>query len=134
MACASLINGGFSEAVRVLVPEGCTWRPIAKGPLALQQLSRRGKPSIGREDGRPQPCHGIAEMVDVNDLAEVIWPVRPAIRLISARPAGWRFAAREHRCDRCKEVAPVKARREELWVPVDVPAARFSGTPLDQLE
>src|SRR2546430_15431001 len=72
-------------------------------------------------------------MVDVNDLAEVVRPICPAIRVISARPAWWRLAARQHGCDRCEEIAPVKARREALWLPV-VPAARLSGTALDQLE
>ncbi len=84
--------------------------------------------------GRPQPSHGIAEMVDVNDFAEIVRPICPTILVILARPAGWRLAAREHGCDRCEEVAPVKARREALWLPVDVPAACLSGTALDQLE
>src|SRR6202022_5182331 len=71
-------------------------------------------------------------MVDVNDLAEVVRPVCPAIRAIRARPAGWRLAARQHGCDRCEEIASVEARREALRPPVDVPAARVSGTALDQ--
>jgi hypothetical protein len=80
---APLINGDFGEPDRILVPEGRAWRPIAEGPLALQHLTRRGKPSVGRQHGRPQPTHGIAEMVDVNDLTEVVRPIRPAIRVIN---------------------------------------------------
>jgi hypothetical protein len=80
------INGNFGEPVRILVPEDRARRPIAEGPLALEQLTRRGKPSVGRQHGRPHPSHGIAEMVDVNDLAEVVRPVCPAIRVIRARP------------------------------------------------
>jgi Protein of unknown function (DUF2924) len=39
---------------------------------------------------------------------------------------------RQHACDGCKEVAPVKACRQALSPPLDVPAARLSGTALDQ--
>src|SRR6202035_5085355 len=51
-----------------------------------------------------------------------------------ARPAGWRLAARQHGCDRCEEIASVKTRRDALRLPVYVPAARLSGTALDQLK
>src|SRR5262245_10453491 len=73
-------------------------------------------------------------MIDVDDLAEVVRPVRPAVRAIRARLPGWRLAARQHGCDRRKEVAPVKAGRETLRLPVDVPTARLSSAALDQLE
>ena len=116
-----LIDGDFGKPVRVLVPEGGARRPIAEGPFALQHPTRRGKPSVGRQHGRPQPSHGIAEMIDVNDLAEVVRPVCPAVRAILARLAGWWLAARQHGCDRREEVAPVKAGREALRPPVDVP-------------
>src|SRR5580704_11255621 len=90
---APLINSDFGEPVRILVPEGRARRPIAEGPLALQQLTRRDELSVGRQRGRPQPSHGIAEMVDVNDFAEIVRPICPTIRVILARPAGWRLAA-----------------------------------------
>ena len=73
-------------------------------------------------------------MIDVNDLAEVILPVRSAIGAIAARLAGWRLAACQLGCNRCEEITPVKAGGEVLWPPVDVPAARLYGTALDQLE
>jgi hypothetical protein len=40
----------------------------------------------------------------------------------------WRLAARQHGCDRGEEAAPVKARREALRLPVDVPAARHGNS------
>ena len=76
-----------------LVPKGRAWRPITEGSLALQYPTRRGEPRARRR-GRPQPSHGIAEMVDVDDLTEVVRPVRAAIRAILARLAGRRRAVR----------------------------------------
>ena len=73
-------------------------------------------------------------MINVHDLTEVVWPVCAAIRAITSRLAGWRLAERQHGCDGCEEVAPVKAGREPLRPPVDVPAARLCGTALDQLK
>jgi hypothetical protein len=40
-------------------------------------------------------------MVDVDDLTEVVRPVRAAIRAILARLAGRRLAVRRHGRDRC---------------------------------
>src|SRR5262245_13116665 len=131
---APLIDGDFGQSVRILVPECRAWRPIAEGPLALQYLARRAKLSAGRQHGCPQPSHGIAEMIDVNNLAEVVRPVCAAIRAIFARLAGGRLAARQHGGDRCEQVAPVKAGREALRLPVDVPTARVASTALDQLK
>jgi hypothetical protein len=88
-----LINSDFGEPVRILVPEGRARRPIAEGPLALQHPTRRDKPRVGRQHGSPQPSHVIAEMVEVNNLSEIVRPVCPAIRVILARPAGWRLTA-----------------------------------------
>src|SRR5215475_11561265 len=73
-------------------------------------------------------------MVDVDDLTEVVRPVCAAIRAILAPRAGWRLAVRQHGCDRREEVAPVKAGREALRPPVDVPAARLCGMAQDQLK
>src|SRR6516164_1969374 len=53
---------------------------------------------------------------------------------VLAWPAGGRLPARQHGCNRCKEVAPMKTRREVLRLPVDVPAAGLSGTALNQFE
>src|SRR5262249_2092446 len=64
---APLIDGDFSKSVGILVPESRARRSIAEGPLALQLPVRRGKPRVGRQHGRPQPGHGIAEMIDVDD-------------------------------------------------------------------
>ena len=73
-------------------------------------------------------------MIDVNDLAQIVRPISFAMRVILARPARRRLAARQHGCDWCEEITPVKARRQALRLPVDVPAARGCGTALDQLE
>src|SRR5262249_2790296 len=64
---APMIAGDFGQSVQILVPECRAGRPIAEGPLALQSLARRAKLSAGRQHGCPQPSHGIAEMVDVNN-------------------------------------------------------------------
>src|SRR5215831_3231382 len=131
---ASLIDGDFRKPVRILIPEGRARRPISERPRALENPTRRGKPRVRRQHRRPQARHGIAEVIEVDDLAEVVRPIRPAIGPILARPAGWRFAAREPRGNRREEVAPVKARREALRLPIDVPAHRLCGTTLDELE
>jgi hypothetical protein len=74
-------------------------------------------------------------MVEVNDLEEFVWPVWAPIRVILAQPARRRLAPRQHGCNWCEEVAPVKACREPIRLPFDVPAARLSlGPSLDQLE
>ena len=73
-------------------------------------------------------------MIDVNDLTQIIRPICLAMRTILARPAGWRLAARQHGGNRCEEIAPMKAGREALRFPFDIPAARASGTALNQLE
>src|SRR5262249_56601775 len=73
-------------------------------------------------------------MIDVNDLAQIVRPVCPAMRFIRARPAGRWLAQREHGSNRCEEIAPVKAGRMPLRLPNNVPAARACGTALNQLE
>jgi len=73
---APLVDRYLGESVRILVPKGHAWRPIAEGPQSFQYSTCRGKPSVARQYGRPQPSHGIAEMVDVDDLTEVVRPVR----------------------------------------------------------
>src|SRR6478736_7728474 len=128
---APLINGDFGKSVRIFVPECHAPRQIAEGHRALQNPTRRGKACIEWQHGRPQPGHGIAEMVDVNDRRKVVRRVCPAISVILARPTGWRLAACQHGCDRCEEVAPMKAGREALRLPLDVPTARLSGAALD---
>ena len=129
-----MVDGDFGKPVRILVPEGRARRQIAEGPRALQHSPSRGNSGIGRQHGSPHPGHGITETIDVDDLAEVVRPVCPAIRVIFARLTGWKLAPSEHSRDRCKKVAPMKAGREMLRFPVDIPAARLSGTALDQLE
>src|SRR4029453_16260135 len=74
---APLINGDFGKSVRIFVPECHALRQIAEGHGALPPPTRRGKACIERQHGRPQPGHGIAEMVDVNDLRKVVRPVCP---------------------------------------------------------
>jgi len=64
-----------------------------------------------RQHERPQPGHGIAEVIDVNDLAQIVRLVRLAMRVILARPAMWRLAAGQHSCNRCEEITPVEAGR-----------------------
>src|SRR6516164_2547436 len=82
-----------AKPVRILVPKGLAWLPIAEGPLALQYPTRCGEFSVWGQRGRSQPSHGIAEMVDVDDLTLVIRPVCAAIRAVLAQLAGWRLAA-----------------------------------------
>ncbi len=54
------------------------------------------------------------------------------MRTILARPAGRWLASRQHSCNRCEEIASVKAGREALRFPFDIPAARASGAALNQ--
>ena len=71
----------------------------------------RDQPRIIRQHERSQPGHGITEMIDVNDLAQIVWPVCPAMRVILARLTRRRLAARQQGGNRCKEIAAVIARR-----------------------
>src|SRR5262245_64256412 len=132
--CAPAIDRDFGKPVRILVPESRARRPIAEGPRVLEHAARRGKFGIGRQHRCPQAGHGIAEVIDVDDFGEVVRPLSSAIRVILARPAWWRLAAREHGCDRREQVAAVKARGQALRLKVDVPAARLCGAALNQLE
>src|SRR6266478_7164548 len=77
-----LIDGKFGKPVGVLIPESRAWRQITEGPRAVQNPTCRGQPCAGRQHSRPQAGHGIAEVIDVDDLAEVIRPVCPAISAI----------------------------------------------------
>jgi hypothetical protein len=63
-------------------------------------------------------------MIDVNDLGQIVWPVCLAMRVILTRPPRWRLATRQDGSNRGEEIAPVKAGREVLRLPVDVPSAR----------
>src|SRR5262249_22105530 len=132
--CASLVDRDFGKPVRVLVREARAERPIAEGPRALEHAARRGELGVGRQHRRPQAGHGIAEVINVDDFGEVVRPVRSAVRVILARPAWRRLAARQHGCDRREQVAAMEARRQALRLKVDVPAARVCGAALDQLE
>jgi len=92
---ATLVDRDFGEPVRILVPEGRARRAIAEGPCALEHAPRGGKLSVGRQRRRPQAGDGIAEMVDVDDFGEVVGPLPSAIRIVLARPASGRLAARQ---------------------------------------
>jgi hypothetical protein len=111
---APLIDGDFGKPIRILVPEGSTRRQIAEGPRALQHSTGHGKPCVGWQHRRPYAGHGVAEMIDVHDLAEVVRPGCPAICVILTWPAGGPLAAREHGGNRCEEVAAMKACRQTL--------------------
>ena len=73
-------------------------------------------------------------MIEVDDLTEVVRPVWPAIRRVDAGPARWRLAARQHGGDGSEEVAAVKARRETLRRPCDLPVPHRFGAAGNELE
>jgi hypothetical protein len=50
------------------------------------------------------------------------------------RPTGRWLASRQHSCNRCEKVTPVKAGREALGLPGYVPTARACSTALNQFE
>src|SRR5262249_41680154 len=108
---APLIDGDFGKSVGVLIPEGRAWLPLAERPRALQNPCRDDESCGGQELGYPQASHGIAEMIDVDDLAEVVWPVCLAVRVVLVRPARGRLTAGQHGRNRCEEIAPVEACR-----------------------
>src|SRR5262249_56995167 len=56
------------------------------------------------------------------------------MRVIPPWSARRGLAPGQHGGNGREEVAPVKARRDALRLPLDVPAARAYGTPLNQLE
>src|SRR5262245_61881667 len=107
---ATLVDRDFGKPVRILVPERRAGWPIAKRPRVLEYAARRRELGAGRQHRCPQAGHGIAEVIDVDDFGKVVRPVSSAVRVILARPAWWRLAAREHGRDRRKQVAAVKAR------------------------
>src|SRR5688500_16238515 len=73
-------------------------------------------------------------MIEVDDLAEVVRPVWPAIRPVDLGPARWRLAARQHGSDGSEEVAPVKAGRKTLRRPCDLPVPHRFGAAGNELE
>src|SRR5262249_41448450 len=108
--------------------------PITEGPRSLQHSTCRDQACAARQHECPQPAYRIAVMIDVNDLAQIVRPACPAMRLIHARPARRWFVPGQHGCDRGEEIAPMKAGRKALRLPVNVPAALVCGTALNQLE
>ena len=86
MIRAPLIDGDFDKSVRVLIPEGGAHRQVA--PRALQDPTCRNESGIKWHCRCPQAGHGVAEVVDIADLAEIVRPVWAAIRVILARPTG----------------------------------------------
>src|SRR5262245_3202023 len=87
-----------------------------------------------RQHDRPQPGHRIAVVIDVNDLGQIVRPIRPAMCVILPRSARWRLAPRQHSDNRREEIAPVKTGRDAFRSPLDIPAARACSTALNQLE
>jgi hypothetical protein len=73
-------------------------------------------------------------VIDVDDFTEVVRLVCPAICAIVTWPAGRWITARQNGCHWGEQVASVKAGREMLRLPVDVPAAHLASSALDQLE
>ena len=73
-------------------------------------------------------------MIDIHNLAEIVRPIRPAIRAVLTWLAGRWLSARQHARDRSEEVAPVKAGRKALWLPIDITAPRLRSAAQDQFE
>src|SRR5262249_28965636 len=84
VVCAPAIDRDFAKPVSILIPEGRAEWTIAEGPRVLQPAACRGEHAVGRQDARPQPGHGIAEVIDVDDFGKVVRPVSSAIRVILA--------------------------------------------------
>ena len=73
-------------------------------------------------------------MIDIRNLAEIVGPFRAAVCDILARLAWRRLPARQHGCNRRKKIAPVKAGREPLGLPFDVPPVSCRSAAKDELE
>jgi hypothetical protein len=73
-------------------------------------------------------------MINVNDLGQIVRPFCPAMHVIPSRSARRRLAPGQHGGNRREEIAPMKAGRDALRPPLDVPASRACGTALNQLE
>src|SRR5215472_5471661 len=97
---APLIDGDFGKPVGILIPESRARLSITERVRALQNPSRNQKSCGTRELGDPQATHGIAEMIDVDDLAEVIGPPRLAFGVVVVRRTRWWLTAGQHGCNR----------------------------------
>jgi hypothetical protein len=73
-------------------------------------------------------------MIDIRNLAEIVGPFRAAVFVILARLAWRRLPARQHGCNRRKKIASVKAGREPLGLPCDVPPASHGSAAKDEFE
>jgi hypothetical protein len=73
-------------------------------------------------------------MVHINDLAQIVGPVRTTMRFAAERPPARRIAPRQRSRDRREQIAAVKAGREAFRLPVDLEAPRAAGAALNQLE
>src|SRR5262245_41676143 len=100
----------------------------------LQHATCRDQPCIVWQHDGSQPGHGISEMINVNDLGQIVRPICAAMRVIPPWSARRSLAPSQHGGNRREEVAPVKAGRDVLRSPLDIPAARACGTALNQLE
>src|SRR4029453_8753409 len=73
-------------------------------------------------------------MIDVNDLGRIVRPICLAMHFIPSQSARRRLAPGKHGGNRREEGPPLKAGRDALRLPLDVPASRACGTALNQLE
>ena len=134
MVGAAEIDRDLGKAVGILVPEGLAPRPVGEGARPIENAAGRDEPSAWRQGGRPEPRHGVAEMVDVDDGREIVGPIGPHQGAIVDRSAGRRLAAGDHRGHRRKEVAPMKAGRQGFRTPDDLDGPRRVRAAPDEFE
>src|SRR3569623_1197238 len=122
---ATLVDGEFDQAIGVLVPERRADRHRRKSSRPRQHALMHRKPRIGRDAAGAETGHRIAEMINVNDLAEVGGPA--GLHTLGERTAHTRrrFATREAGGHRCEQIAAVERRRQPRRPPLDVPPLRL---------
>src|SRR3569623_851509 len=122
---AILVDGEFDQAIGVLVPEGRADRHRGKSPRPRQHVLMHRKPRIGCDAAGAETGHRIAEMINVNNLAEVGGPAGLHTLGERATHARRRFATREAGGHGCEQIAAVERRRQLRRPPLDVPPLRL---------
>src|SRR6185503_5533447 len=108
----------LDQAEAVLVPEHLPGLDLGKYPRVADRATVDGQPAVARHAARAQPGDEVAEVIDVDDFTEFAGAEGDGgSRFLQL--GGLAVAARQHRGDRCEQVAAMEGIRQVLRPPAD---------------